>query len=800
MDFQKTLVIILFRLWLVNNDFQNETGLVCYAVEDRKNYHSEINIQNVTYLAFYSFKSFQEIELNCSNKYSILEIRKLQSSLNIVFVPSDSLLIEKSFTDFLSNSFDKMNLIMFEESIIILQNIKGIQNDLFFPNEYLKNAQLILTFSIFDFYHFNEKVSNKAMCGLVKGFNSFFTQFFTLMVTKAKYPEFLCPNIFHMSSLIKLTLNDISNSLLFKNRINILEYSFSDEKKSSLQYLEINFYNEELNTRLLSKQMFINVKNIWLMGKIERLEVNVFDGFELKRLKFSLENLKDFFHSTSKSWTTFLNKNTKNNSNIYSNFLLVSFDFPKRFGSFNEEYTYPDEDFCLFAEYPNDRLVFYHIVSNEILECSCTQRFLMRKNEMIKDQLWSNKLIERNEYSFYYNYVFISNFNSTYEYCRSDFYNTTPSFKCDFTKMASLCNQINFLAESPTKSFLNNDTDVYFLILWLQFILLVIANPILCCLSVITNSLTIIVICNKSKKKDFKDQMYKLMILNAMFNIFFCLISITKLGNECIYYYWSIFCSSVYQSVFMQYFKIIVVDFLGNTIRTCCGLSYLAFSLSRFILISDDLKKNKFLVKFSKIKIKNLLILFLILSCLVSCYKLFQFKINEIHLPLRAFPYEIYDQIDCKTTSDFRCKLFDALKSIDVLLNDLIFLILLVILDVFLFKKFRQEMEAKRNTFTSMKNEEIDKKQDDVIKMIVTNGLVYFLSHLPVFFTSILLVAYAKKIEKFCTYKFSCDLINEISKFFCVISMFLQFFIYLRFNKNFKKSLSDVKKKIFRSN
>ena len=288
------------------------------------------------------------------------------------------------------------------------------------------------------------------------------------------------------------------------------------------------------------------------------------------------------------------------------------------------------------------------------------------------------------------------------------------------------------------------------------------------------------------------------MILNASFNIFYCFIMILKLGNECIFYYWSIFCSSIYQSELMQYFKIIMVQFLGNTFRTCGSLSYLAFSLSRFVLISEELKKSPFLVKFSKIKIKHFVIMFLTLGSLISCYKIFQYKNNELNLPFMSFPLEKYDNKYCKYKSSYECKLFDALKSIDIALNDIIFLILSIFLDIFLFKTFKKEMTSKKKLLNASKYEELKKKQDDVIKMVIINGLIYVGSHLPLFISSVLLIVFSKKISNFCSHKYSCDIINEITKFFCVISMFLQFFIYFRFNYIFRNSFWDIKERIFK--
>jgi hypothetical protein len=215
-------------------------------------------------------------------------------------------------------------------------------------------------------------------------------------------------------------------------------------------------------------------------------------------------------------------------------------------------------------------------------------------------------------------------------------------------------------------------------------------------------------------------------------------------------------------------------------------------------MISEELKKNSFLVRFSKIKIKTFFILFLILGLFISSYKPFQFRINQIHLPYILFPYEKNDNKICTINYSYECKLFDALKIIDTVINDITFLILSIYLDVFLFKTFKKEMANKKKILNTSKFDDLKKKQDDVVKMIIINGLIYATSHLPVFFLSLLLIIYSKTIFKFCTYKYSCDLINEIAKFFCLIPMLLQFFILVRFNFNFRKSFKDILENFFR--
>ena len=176
--------------------------------------------------------------------------------------------------------------------------------------------------------------------------------------------------------------------------------------------------------------------------------------------------------------------------------------------------------------------------------------------------------------------------------------------------------------------------------------------------------------------------MYKLIALNSLFNIFYSLIMSLKLINECLFYNSPVFCSSIYQSDTGQYFKIIIIFFLGSVFKTCSSLSYIAFSISRFILVSDKNKNLYFFKKFKNIKTKSFSIGFILLSSFFSSFKFFQFKLNRMHFPLQSFPYEINDEVHCNDAFNKRqCKLFTSFKLVDSVINDILFFVFNIIIE-----------------------------------------------------------------------------------------------------------------------
>jgi hypothetical protein len=140
------------------------------------------------------------------------------------------------------------------------------------------------------------------------------------------------------------------------------------------------------------------------------------------------------------------------------------------------------------------------------------------------------------------------------------------------------------------------------------------------------NGLTLLDIINKNRNKEFQEPMYKHIIINAVFNIAYCLITSLKLLNTCLFYGSSLICSNVYQEVWAQNLKIYLIYFLGNAAKMCSNFSYLIFSISRMLLITQQKALGK------KIKKMYILIYFLaliVIACLLSSFKMFSAQANR---------------------------------------------------------------------------------------------------------------------------------------------------------------------------
>ncbi len=215
--------------------------------------------------------------------------------------------------------------------------------------------------------------------------------------------------------------------------------------------------------------------------------------------------------------------------------------------------------------------------------------------------------------------------------------------------------------------------DFFMMLKWLQYILLVIVQPILSSLGLTNNLILICIVKNKEHKKLFKDQMYTHMLINAFFNIIFCPILLLNLINECVFFASTLsFCSAAYSSETSQYVKIVVVDFLGNALKICKNVSYIFFAFSRFVLVSN-LKERYFFKLFTSLNLKLYALTLFIESLLLSLCKLFQYGINDQIDFRKDFPYEIQDVAFCSESENFlTCRLFYAFKIVNNSINDIV--------------------------------------------------------------------------------------------------------------------------------
>jgi len=313
------------------------------------------------------------------------------------------------------------------------------------------------------------------------------------------------------------------------------------------------------------------------------------------------------------------------------------------------------------------------------------------------------------------------------------------------------------------------------------------------------------VIRNRKHKKNFSNFMYKHIYFNALFNAGFCLIYLSSLMNICIYPKTS-FCSSIWRTEFAQYFYIFVIQFLGNTFRLCCNISYILFSVSRFSISGTSTKSwlSKFI---EKQNIKRFYVVIFVIALNFSGFFLFENSVNknlqdfdDNFISTNSYDIRYCDSFEIEADEEMflkyiltpsflvKCKLFKWLNLINNILNNFIFLFISIFVDISMIR-YSNELIKKKKILNSPHLAEAIQYKAKLSKMIITNGTLYFFSHFPEFIVT--LVFYFHKSAEFinfCYGIFDCTILIEMAQVFHFISIAFQFFIFLIFDHNFKSS------------
>ena len=161
--------------------------------------------------------------------------------------------------------------------------------------------------------------------------------------------------------------------------------------------------------------------------------------------------------------------------------------------------------------------------------------------------------------------------------------------------------------------------------------------PIICLAGIITNSLVIATVYLKSNEKEMENNQYSYMGLAACCNLLILSFQSFSLINECgfksKYQFeadydsgYGLFCSSVRRAAFLQFYKIIFIEYLTHVINIMSNLSFICYSINRLSLVGQE--HGKFVTKISELKIKSFFLITFIFCLALPVYKIFSFRPN----------------------------------------------------------------------------------------------------------------------------------------------------------------------------
>jgi hypothetical protein len=239
------------------------------------------------------FDNFNELNVKCEdlNFKSIIRLQFKSLTPNLLLPTNISF----------ANLLQAFKL---DESVVSMHNLKGFllkKNSKFhFDNEIFL---LELNDLKFEFY-FNEtqQVVTKETCLKEKfKFINFLDTAHSLMTGKGTlYTRPVCPYIFLRSQIKQLIFNQISNSLIFENRLSFIGLNENESvnlNSSTLTWLSIGVAYIDIDENMLNKYVFRNLVQFDVNGIILSIEERFFMNLKkIKLLSIQSDNLAVFFN------------------------------------------------------------------------------------------------------------------------------------------------------------------------------------------------------------------------------------------------------------------------------------------------------------------------------------------------------------------------------------------------------------------------------------------------------------------------------------------------------------------------
>ena len=256
-----------------------------------------------------------------------------------------------------------------------------------FGSSLVNNGSLEIKNSYLDFFLENQLITNYTLCDeinrnelIVSLFDSFKR---VSLQNNMTYPIEFCPVPFKFVKLDTLEVYFLKSG----NKLNFMQIPINDS--NSMVHSVINtfkIYNSDiyLNNQLMYSPVFSKTKSlIFYASTLFGIQSDLFASFSsLKYIELELLNFDQFIR-TDVSWMKYLNVNvtvdltnqTDVNNNRENQMLLVLRDII-------EKYEFPDQDFCLFRNFPHQKLVFPIINSKPNLDCNCTLLYLIQNKNL----------------------------------------------------------------------------------------------------------------------------------------------------------------------------------------------------------------------------------------------------------------------------------------------------------------------------------------------------------------------------------------------------------------------------------
>jgi len=361
-----------------------------------------------------------------------------------------------------------------------------------------------------------------------------------------EFKQVLCPLVYKNSDIKNFRINNLANTFYKKNLLQFSNEQYS-ELNSKIKILELlNSQNIDLDLNLLNPSAFGKIEFLFVYGSINSITNDLYKSLEkLRRINFSTADVRKMFHKIGIQWIKQFNPNLNVNLNDTGEIekeLITEITFNCEDSLIDERISnaFPDEDFCIYKDYPFHQLVF----SLQLCLSYQLEKIRILNSQLSCTYLWLT------QYAKVY-LTLLSNDSDSYEsllmILESDSYKNIS--KCNFSKRLDICTtsyfQVKDIWTVSDSIILNKKLQTAIKILT-YFVSL---------FGLLTNLIVIKVFLLKKNKELFKNcRQYTFLVLNSLFNLLILIIQILSWINEC-FFPFQIYCPEIRKLIFVQFFQ-----------------------------------------------------------------------------------------------------------------------------------------------------------------------------------------------------------------------------------------------------
>ena len=283
------------RTWIVEHVFEN----------------TELHMQSEMYSFIYvQLKSFTQLtNINCTNL-------KLPTEFLLVNAEQDTLVEENiNFNEILNMIAFPANDFKPKIQINSILGFNQYENRVKENFDHHKKYEFNLDKVKFDFY-LNKTLITRETCRHENFYGKQIEYFWPMRSVffnnEVSYSRPVCPYAFLNSRLLQLGLHQITNSFIYKNRLEFLNIDHEIPSHIGLNilylwYLEITIRLEELSSKILYPLIFKHITHLSITGSPTLIQANLFENFtDINFVAIHFDNLVSIFHA-GLDWLSYLN-------------------------------------------------------------------------------------------------------------------------------------------------------------------------------------------------------------------------------------------------------------------------------------------------------------------------------------------------------------------------------------------------------------------------------------------------------------------------------------------------------------